>query len=59
MRIKFLKDHLTNEVNDEVEMTDGVAEYLIRMQVAEKVTAQPTEKKRIGRPPGKKIIEKP
>ena len=59
MKVKFLKDHLSNKADDEVEINNDIALYLIRLRVAEKVNVTPTEKKKTVKPVSKKQIDRP
>mgnify|MGYP001113574876 CR=1 FL=1 len=50
MKIKFLKDHLSNHEGDEIETTEEQGQYLIAMQVAEEVSDGDDKPKRVRKP---------
>ena len=52
MKIEFLKQHLDNKQGDQVELEDGIANYLIKMGAAKEHKEKPKEKKQLSDNPG-------
>ncbi len=44
MKIQFLKDHLDNKDGDKVDVSDDLANYLIRMGAAKEMKKEKVEK---------------